>query len=226
MTMQTALSISRRGFTRGLAVCGALVLLAAAAARPTGAAETADPAQFVRDFSDQALTVLADTGLAGETRERAFRGLLTAGFDVKTIGRFVLGRYWRRATEAERDEFGRLFEDLIVATYTRQFASYSGQTLKVEDARQRDDKSALVASRIVRAEGEAILIDWRLLRRGQSWRIVDVVVQGMSMALSQRSEYAAVIKSSGGRVEGLLVKLREKTARLTSGSVQKADSTE
>ncbi len=226
MMTKTDLSISRRGFTRSLAVCGALVLLAAAAARPTGAAETGDPAQFVRDFSDRALTVLADTGLAGETREQAFRGLLTAGFDVKTIGRFVLGRYWRRATEAERDEFGRLFEDLIVATYTRQFASYSGQTLKVEDARQRDDKSALVASRIVRAEGEPILIDWRLLRRGQSWRIVDVVVQGMSMALSQRSEYAAVIKGSGGRVEGLLVKLREKTARLESGSVQKADSTE
>ncbi len=226
MTMKTALSISRRGFTRGLAVCSALVLLAAVAARPTGAVETGDPAQFVRDFSDRVLMVMADKGLAGETRERAFRGLLIAGFDVKAIGRFVLGRYWRKASEAERDEFGRLFEDLIVTTYSRQFATYSGETLKVEDARQRDDKSALVASRIVRAEGEPILIDWRLLRRGQSWRIVDVVVQGMSMALSHRSEYVAVIKSSGGRVEGLLVKLREKTARLESGSVQKADSTE
>lgn len=226
MMTKTALSISRRGFTRSLAVCSALVLLAAAAARPTGAAEPGDPAQFVRNFSDRALTVLADKGLAGETRERSFRGLLTAGFDVKAIGRFVLGRYWHKATETERDEFGRLFENLIVATYSRQFASYSGETLKVEHTRQRDDKSALVASRILRAAGEPILIDWRLLRRGQSWRIVDVVIEGMSMALSQRAEYAAVIKSSGGRVEGLLVKLREKTARLPSGSVQKADSTE
>jgi phospholipid transport system substrate-binding protein len=226
MMRKTALSLSRRGFTRGLAVCSALVLLAVAAARPTDAAEAGDPAQFVRDFTGRALTVLADEALAGEARERAFHGLLTAGFDVKTIGRFVLGRYWRKASEAERAEFGRLFEDLIVATYSRQFAAYSGETLKVEDVRQQDEKSVLVTSRILRPEGEPIQLDWRLLRRGQSWRIVDVVVEGMSMALSQRSEYAAVIKSSGGRVEGLLVKLREKTTRLKSASVQKADSAE
>ena len=102
MMTKTALSISRRGFTRSLAVCSALVLLAAAAARPTGAAEPGDPAQFVRNFSDRALTVLADKGLAGETRERVFRGLLTAGFDVKAIGRFVVGRYWRQATQIGR----------------------------------------------------------------------------------------------------------------------------
>jgi phospholipid transport system substrate-binding protein len=83
---------------------------------------------------------------------------------------------------------------------------------------------AAVASRILRESGEPIRIDWRLLRRDQSWRIVDVVVEGMSMVLSQRSEYAAVIKGDGGKIEGLLTRLREKTARLNSGSVQKADN--
>ena len=212
-------SISRRGFTRGLAVCGALVLLAVAAARPTGAGETEDPAQFVRDFGDRALSVLADKGLVGEAREQAFRELLTAGFDVKTIGRFVLGRYWRKASKAERAEFGRLFEDMIVAIYLRQFAAYSGETLSVEGAHRQDEKGAVVTSRIIRADGEPIQLDWRLLRREQDWRIVDVVVEGMSMALSQRSEFKAVIRGSGGRVEGLLEKLRDKTARLKSGGV-------
>ncbi|MCZ6734504.1 MAG: ABC transporter substrate-binding protein, partial [Planctomycetota bacterium] len=63
----------------------------------------------------------------------------------------------------------------------------------------------------LRAEGEPVQLDWRLLRRGDTWRIVDVVVEGMSMALSQRSEFKAVIRGSGGRVEALLEKLREKT---------------
>ena len=85
---------------------------------------------------------------------------------------------------------------------------------------------AAVASRILRPTGEPIKIDWRLLRRGESWRIVDVVVEGMSMVLSQRSEYAAVIKGDGGKIEGLLVKLREKTSRLRSAGIQKADSTQ
>ena len=225
MSRQVALSISRRGFTRGLAIVGAVALVALGAPRPAVAAGPGDPAVFVRDFSAQAVSVLADRSLSGAHRERAFRELLTTGFDVKAISRFVLGRYWRRATEAEREEFTGLFEDLIVATYSRKFSDYSGQTLKVEAIREENDKMAAVASRILRRTGESIRIDWRLLRRRESWRIVDVVVEGMSMVLSQRSEYAAVIKNDGGRIQGLLAKLREKTARVRSARVQKADST-
>ncbi|MCZ6863217.1 MAG: ABC transporter substrate-binding protein, partial [Alphaproteobacteria bacterium] len=73
---------------------------------------------------------------------------------------------------------------------------------------------------------DPIRIDWRLLRRDETWRIVDVIVEGMSMVLSQRSEYAAVIKGDGGKISGLLIKLREKNARLGSGNVQKADITQ
>jgi phospholipid transport system substrate-binding protein len=230
MTMNAALSTSgptsRRGFTRGLAAVAAVLLLAAAGPRPAAAVEAGDPAAFVRHFGEQAIAVLADEGLAGDQREQAFRELLTTGFDVKTIGRFVLGRYWRKATEAERAEYGRLYEDLIVATYARQLSSYAGEGLKVAGVRQRDGKSALVASRFLRAEGEPVQLDWRLLRRGDTWRIVDVVVEGMSMALSQRSEFKAVIRGNGGRVEALLEKLREKTRQAESRSVQKADSTE
>ncbi len=232
MTRQVAPSISRRGFARGLAVFGTVALGALTglgtglgAPRPAAAAGAGDPAIFVHEFSVQAIEVLADNSLNDALRQRAFRNLLTAGFDVKSISRFVLGRYWRKATEAERAEFTGLFEDLVVATYSRKFSDYSGQTLKVEAIRTENEKMAAVASRILRQGGEPIRIDWRLLRRGESWRIVDVVVEGMSMVLSQRSEYAAVIKSDGGKIEGLLVKLREKTTRLRSASVQKADIT-
>ena len=225
MSKQVAQSISRRGFTRGLAIVGVIALVALGAPRPAVATELSDPAIFVREFSAQAIGVLADRNLSGERREQAFRELLTAGFDVKAISRFVLGRYWRRTTEAEREEFMGLFEDLIVATYSRRFSDYSGQTLEVQAIRVENEKKAAVASRILRQAGAPIQIDWRLRRRGDSWRIVDVVVEGMSMVLSQRSEYAAVIKSDGGKIRGLLAKLRAKTARARSASVQKADST-
>ena len=225
MSRQVAQSISRRGFTRGLAIVGAVALVALGAPRPSVATELSDPAIFVREFSVQAIGVLADRNLSGERREQAFRELLTAGFDVKAISRFVLGRYWRKTTEAEREEFMGLFEDLIVATYSRRFSDYSGQTLEVEAIREENEKRAAVASRILRETGEPIKIDWRLRRRGESWRIVDVVVEGMSMVLSQRSEYAAIIKSYGGKIDGLLAKLRAKTARTRAASVQKADST-
>ncbi len=225
MSRQVAMSISRRGFTRGLAIVGVAALVSLGAPRPAVGAELGDPAIFVREFSAQAIGVLADQSLSGERREQAFRELLTAGFDVKATSRFVLGRYWRKTNEAQREEFMGLFEDLIVATYSRRFSGYDGQTLEVDAIREENERMAAVASRILRQAGEPIRIDWRLLRRGESWRIVDVVVEGMSMALSQRSEYAAVIKRDGGKIHGLLAKLREKTARVRSASVQKADRT-
>jgi phospholipid transport system substrate-binding protein len=226
MTRQVAPSVSRRGFARSLGVLGVAALVGLGAPVPAVAVGDGDPAIFVREFGAHAIEVMADATLTGADRERAFRELFTAGFDVRAISRFVLGRYWRRASEAEREEFTGLFEDLIVATYSRKFSDYSGQILKVEAIREEDDRMAAVASRILRQAGEPIQIDWRLLRRGESWRIVDVVVEGMSMVLSQRSEYAAVIKSDGGRIQGLLAKLREKTARLGSEGVQSADSTQ
>ena len=226
MIRQVALCIFKRGFSRGIAVLGVAALVGLGAPNPALATGDSDPAIFVREFSAQAIQVMADESLSSEHRELAFRELLTAGFDVKAISRFVLGRYWRRANEAEREEFTGLFEDLIVATYSRKFSDYGGQILKIEAIREENEKMAAVASRILRQNGEPIKIDWRLLRRGKSWRIVDVVVEGMSMVLSQRSEYAAVIKGDGGKIEGLLVKLRKKTARVRSGSVQKADNTQ
>ncbi len=225
MSRQVAMSISRRGFMRGLAIVGVAALVSFGAPRPAVGAELGDPAIFVREFSAQAIGVLADQSLSGERREQVFRELLTAGFDVKATSRFVLGRYWRKTNEAQREEFMGLFEDLIVATYSRRFSGYDGQTLEVDAIREENERMAAVASRILRLAGEPIRIDWRLLRRGESWRIVDVVVEGMSMAMSQRSEYAAVIKSDGGKIHGLLAKLREKTARVRSASVQKADRT-
>ncbi|MFQ6016672.1 MAG: ABC transporter substrate-binding protein, partial [Kiloniellaceae bacterium] len=106
-----------------------------------------------------------------------------------------------------------LFEALIVGTYARRLASYAGETLKVEGVLRQNEKMAAVSSRVIRPKGQPIPIYWRLRRGKDDWRIVDVVVEGVSMALTQRAEFNAVIKRNGGRIEGLLEKLRETTAR-------------
>jgi len=181
------------------------------------------PGDFVRSFGDQAVAVLSDDGLDAQGREAALRQLLNEKFDVPAIGRFVLGRYWRAAREAERAEFAVLFEEMIVSTYARQLGNYAGETLSVDGARHSDDKGAVVASRILRESGPPIGVDWRLLRRGDGWRIVDVMVEGVSMALTQRAEFTAVIRSSGG-VAGLIERLRTKVAQARTAATQEAKS--
>lgn len=211
MATRENFSMARRGVIAGLAAIMAfgLVLLAGAPrAQATGAE---DPAGFVQDFSAKAVAVLGDQALSPERKAQEVRRLLTEGFDVPRIARFVLGRYWAKITPEQRAEYERLFEDYILVTYWRKLDSYSDEKIEVKNVRRKDERIATVSTRMVRSEGEPILLDWRLLRVDGKWRIVDFLVEGMSMALSQRSEFAAVVRANGGRIDSLFQALREKT---------------
>jgi len=191
--------------------------LAAAIASVSGAAQAADPEaakSFVRALANEAIQVMGNKGTASPERIARFRELFKRGFDVEAIGRFVLGRYWREATEAEQQEYLRLFEDLIVATYAGRFSEYSGETLTVLDARPEEDRVLLVTSHVNRTSGPPIRLDWRIVERNGGFKIVDVVVEAVSMSVTQRSEFASVIQRGGGKVQSLIVALRDKTKSL------------
>ena len=141
-----------------------------------------------------------------------FRDLLREDFDVPGIARFVLGRYWNLATEEQRAEFVKLFEEYIARAYSIRFAEYAGEKFKVMGSRP-DADGAIVSSEILRPTGQApIKVDWRLTGRHGDYKISDVTVDGISMAVTQRSEFASVIQHNGGQVQGLIAMLRERTA--------------
>ena len=127
------------------------------------------------------------------------------------IARFVLGRYWKNATSEQQEEFVKLFEDYIALVYSSQLAAYSGETLKVTGSRA-DSEGAVVASEIIRPTGSPpVKVEWRLTDQHGTYKIRDVAVDGISMAVTQRSEFASVIQRNGGQVQGLIAMLREKT---------------
>jgi phospholipid transport system substrate-binding protein len=187
----------------------------AALVPPTSAADDEAAKVFIRDLANDAIQLMARKDLPAAERTQRFRELFKRGFDVEAIGRFVLGRYWRDATEAEQREYLKLFEDLIVATYAGRFSEYSGETLTVLDARPDDDRVVLVTSHVNRTTGNPpIRLDWRLVRKNDSFGIVDVVVEAVSMSVTQRSEFASVIQRGGGKVNSLIVALRDKTRNM------------
>jgi phospholipid transport system substrate-binding protein len=185
----------------------ALVIGVAAASPPAMAA--ADPVALINDLGNRALEVLGKNVAAGQ-REARFRELFNQDFDVPTIARFVLGRYWRVATPAQRREFVRLFDEYTVLAYSNRLAQYSGETLRVTGSRLDSDGS-IVMSEIVRTNGAPpAKVDWRLARIDDTYKITDVIVDGISMAVTQRSEFASVIQRHGGQLQGLLILLRQK----------------
>jgi phospholipid transport system substrate-binding protein len=168
------------------------------------------PAEFVRQLGNEALEVMrADTTAA--QKEQFFHQLLRQDFDTRSIAQFVLGPYWRAASEAERQEFRKLFEDYIVRVYSKRFAQYHGEALNVTSSRA-DSDGAIVASEIVRPNGGTpIKVDWRLGTRDGLYKVTDVIIDGISMAVSDRSQFASVIQRTGGQVQGLLAMMRDKS---------------
>ncbi len=174
------------------------------------APDTAD--EFIRVLAGEAIQKLADETLSEAQRESEFRDFLIKAFDVRVIGRFVLGRYWRVATPAEREEFETLFLEFVVHTYARRLGQYGGETLRIRDTLGDGGQDTVVRSEIISPGFPDVRVDWRVRRTGEDYRIVDVTVEGVSLAITQRDEFAAVIRSSGGRVEGLLGALRDRTS--------------
>ena len=188
----------------------ALILLAGVLTPVIPAAAAADPAAMINDLGSRALQVLGKNTPQSE-RVARFRELLREDFDVPGIGRFVLGRYWNTATPEQRAEFVKLFEDYVAIAYATRLAEYTGENFKVTGSRPEAD-GAIVSSQIIRPSGAApVKVDWRLTGRNGNYKISDVSVDGISMAVTQRSEFASVIQHNGGQVQGLITMLRERT---------------
>ena len=198
--------MERRSF-----LTSALILFAGSVASQLPAAAAADPTALISSLGSRALEVLGK-GTSESQRVARFRELLREDFDVPGIARFVLGRYWNTASEEERREFVKLFEEYVARAYATRLAEYAGEQFKVTGSRP-DGDGAVVSSQILRPAGSApIKVDWRLSGRNGIYKISDVAVDGISMAVTQRSEFASVIQHNGGQLQGLITMLREKTA--------------
>jgi phospholipid transport system substrate-binding protein len=198
---------------RFAARAGALLLavILALAAAPARAAD--EPAGFIADLGQRTIKVLSSR-LSEKEREAQFRAIFDEGFDVPAISRFVLGPYWRTASEAQRQDFVTLFEAYVVHAYAVRFNEYAGQQLQVVAARAEGDDSSLVQSRIAQPSGAPPLkVDWRVGKTAKGYKINDVVVEGVSMAVTQRQEFASVIQRNGGQIDALLKLLREKAGQ-------------
>jgi phospholipid transport system substrate-binding protein len=150
--------------------------------------------------------------MSDEQRQNGFRTILNRTFEVPLIARFTLGRYWRRASEVQQKEYVRLFEDFIVLAYAARFKDYRGEAFTVGKVREINERDALVQSLLVLKDGRKIVVYWRV--RGKSEpKIIDVIVEGVSMAITQRDEFSAIINQNGGKIDGLLTALRKKTGK-------------
>lgn len=191
------------------------VVLVAVVILPLNLALAATPQEgFISKLGKDAITILADKSMTVSGRHAAFARMFNQDFDLKTIGRFVMGRHWREATPAQQDQYQRLFEKMVITVYTQRFDNYAGQQFTVKGSSPVDgaDTDTLVKSEIIQTEAGAppVAVEWRVRNQGGAYKIIDVIVEGVSMSVTQRSDFDAVIANGG--IDGLISDLQNRVA--------------
>lgn len=167
------------------------------------------PSEFVRQLGDKTIEVLSNENYSPEDRMEHYRDLLRDGFAVNTIARFALGRYWRKATPEVREEYLALFQEFVLDIYSKRLDSFSGETFTIIKSETVNETDTMVSTEISGGDGPSIRVDYRVRSHEGTLQIVDVLVEGISLIVTQRSEFASVISRDG--LDGLLDKLRKYT---------------
>ena len=208
--MNVSKIFSRRSFFQSL-IIGLIVVVASAHDVRADQAENAR--KFIQNLGDKAISILSDKNVTKEAAAKTFHDMLVSDFDLDLLGKFAIGaNNWKTATPAQRQEYQKLFEKLVVQIYNDRFSLFNGETWKVVDGKVEDDRDSYVSGIIIKPNPSAkpVHVDWRVRNKGGRQQVIDVIVEGVSMTVTQRSEFSAVIQKNGGDLDAFLKTLAER----------------
>ncbi len=220
--LEQGLLPSRR---KALLLIGAGFLLAAGAfgTEPAHAAD-AGAEGFVRQNIDRGYAVLNSTTLSNEQRSAQFRQFMLSVTDTRRIALFTLGPYANRAPKEEIETFVQAFTEYAVAVYEARLGKYKGQTLKVTGSQSRAADDTIVTADVINpadANAPVYKASFRVRKDGGGRMIVtDLQIEGIWLALSQRSDFTSFLQQHNGRIGDLIVDLKRQTDMLRSGAAQ------
>lgn len=192
-----------------------LLALLAAGLLPLGwhvtraAPSVEDARTLIEQVSGKVLAILSDQALTDRQKFDALVTLLEGPIDLDLVARLILGRHWRTVDDAQRQEYLTLFREYALANLASKLHLYRGQSFEVTGAKVVSDQDALVSSRIMSNGEPPLQVDWRLRERdGGAPVTIDLIVEGVSLIVTLRSEFGSVIERQG--FAGLLVELRQR----------------
>jgi phospholipid transport system substrate-binding protein len=188
----------------------------AAAESPAERAEV-----LVAGLAEHAWALIQSGDLDHRTRLDRLTELLESRTDVALLSRLVLGRHWQRLTADQQAGYEKLFGDVVLRNLARRLDQYAygtagplDQHFRITGSQPAGKQDVLVRSKVVPQTGDTLSVDWRLRMKGDQPVIIDLIIEGVSLLVSQRSEFAAVIERSD--MDGLLAELRARASSTES----------
>ncbi|MFT8244710.1 MlaC/ttg2D family ABC transporter substrate-binding protein [Roseomonas sp. BN140053] len=177
--------------------------------------DTGQAASFIQSTGQELVAAINGNAPVAQRRQQV-AGILRRAVDVDGVGRFILGRWWNQASPAEQGQYRQLFEETLIRNLSARFGEYQGVRFSLGRTQQRSEEDVLVNTVVERPGNPAFGLDWRVGQVNGQLRIVDVIAEGASLRLTQRSEYSSVISRNGGRVSALLDAMRNQIAQLAA----------
>lgn len=196
---------------RQLMLCTAMTGLLLAAGPRVWAQGAGDATGFVVKLGQDLIAIINGPG-AYDEKKRRLQPLVETAVDVDGIARFCLGRFWRTATPQQQAEFSRLFHDVLMNNIFGKIGEFQGVTFQPTTTTQREG-DLLVGTSIKRPNQQPNNVQWVVNNVGGQMKIVDVVAEGTSLRLTQRSDYAAYLQRNNNNVDALIGAMRQQVAR-------------
>lgn len=166
--------------------------------------------EFVHKVAEDVLQVIQEKQPDMKARQ-ALEGVFNRYIDIDWVGRFVLGRHWRKANAKQKTSFIKSYRAFMISGYADKLMEYSGEHYEVSKPRDLGDGKSVLTMQLFRAEGKPVLIDYKVRREGEDYKIYDLVVEGISLISTQRSEFDSVVNRKG--LDFLIKALDKKAAQ-------------
>lgn len=193
------------------AVIGSIMLLANVAKADVNAAKAEE---FVKNTTQEGLVEIINSKASLAERNARFEKLFNSALDLKFIGRFVLGRYWKTASNEQRDRFIDVYRKLNVQTWSKRFDEFKGKEFIFKGTTPSSSSNQIFVNSIVPMDqGQPANVVWRVKQEGDKFKIVDIIIENVSLAITARNEYSAFIKKSPKGIDGLIADLENKISK-------------
>lgn len=196
------------GLARRDVLAGAAGLsLALALARPASA-DTVSAAQGLVTALSGELQKMVNSGQGLSQQIATFQQIIGRYADMGPVAASILGQPWRTATDAQKQAFVSAFTGYFARKYGNTFSQYKNASIQVTGAKDAGKSGVLVNSSVIRPGQENVAVDWQISDRSGSAKVVNLIIEGVSMLANERAEVGAMLDASGGSLDGLITKMK------------------
>ena len=173
-------------------------------------AASSDPKKFIQEIVDEAKKILVDTN-SSEYKAKKLTEIALVTVDIKGVGLYTLGSYRKNLSEEQKKEYSILFEKYFLKTFVSRLTDYSEPKIDVISADKKNEKYTIVSSILLATDKKpAVKIDWRVYTKNPNKPLIrDLIIEGLSLARTQKEEFSSIIESNDGDINALFKKLKE-----------------